>query len=233
MQSRTKSRNVFNLAILLAVIGCGFTAYYGPWKEWLINGQHLKARLAEWGMAAPAIFTVSTALLTTVGMPRLVLCSVGGLAFGGWGVVWSQIGTLAGSYLTFLFVRWSGQDLLLRRYRRLAELSRRFEERGILAVLLIRQMPMSGLANNVLLGFSTVSHRDFLLGSFLGFLPLGLAATLAGAGIIQTSAADLIRYLLIAVLCAVVLGVLLKWTLCLQHSPVIKSQASQLLTDDE
>ncbi len=69
-------------------------------------------------------------------------------------------------------------------------------QRGVLAVLLIRQLPMAAFYNNLLLGLTPVNHRDFWIGSFLGYLPMGVTASLLGAGMIQADAAQAARYML-------------------------------------
>ncbi len=231
--SRANLKHAFNIAIIIALMAVGLLVFDAPLQDWLIHGQLIKARLAEWGTAAPAIFSLGVALLTAIGMPRLVLCSIGGLAFGAWGIIWNQLGTLAGSYIAFLLVRWGGREIILRKYPKLDRFSKRIEQRGVFAVLLIRQMPMNGFYNNVLLGLTAVTHRDFLLGSFLGFLPLGVAATLVGAGMIQTKAVHLMQHVLVAALCALVLGFLLKWMLHSPRSPIARSPNPELVLADD
>jgi len=74
-------------------------------------------------------------------------------------------------------------------------------------------LPISGLYNDILLGMSTVSHSDFWIGSALGFLPLGVTATLVGAGAIQADMSHLAQYLGIATVAFFLLTLSLKWIL--------------------
>jgi uncharacterized membrane protein YdjX (TVP38/TMEM64 family) len=76
-------------------------------------------------------------------------------------------------------------------------------------VVLIRQLPLSGFYNSVFLGLTPVSHGDFLLGSFLGFLPLGVTACLLGAGLIQGDMLKGIQYIAMGLACSVILGYML------------------------
>ena len=69
------------------------------------------------------------------------------------------------------------------------------------------------LYNDILLGMSTVSHCDFWIGSALGFLPLGVTATLVGAGAIQADISHLAQYLGIATVAFFILTLSLKWIL--------------------
>lgn len=211
---RSLSNKLANASLLLAVAGCSLLVYFTPLKHWLSEDQHVRSWLAATGRAAPAVFVAATALLTAVGIPRLLLCSLGGLVFGfAGGFLWSHLGTVTGAYITFLFARWSGREFLLRKYPRLQGLSQPLEKRGWLSVLLIRQLPVSGLYNDILLGLSTVGHRDFWVGTAVGFLPLGVTATLIGSGAVQADMAKTAQYLGLAACLFLGLTVSLKWFL--------------------
>lgn len=211
---RGRSASLVNGGVCLMVIALGAAVYFTPIKTWLAQGQLIKDDLTLFGVAAPLVFTAGVVVLTAIGVPRLLLCSLGGMTFGfAWGLLWTQFGTLLGSYLTFLFVRWRGRDYTLQHFPRLRRFSRKLEEKGLLAVLLLRQLPMNGFYNNVFLGLTPVSHRDFLLGSLLGFLPLGVTACLIGAGMIQADFSMGVQYVALALVCSVILAYLLnRWT---------------------
>jgi uncharacterized membrane protein YdjX (TVP38/TMEM64 family) len=197
-------------SLLIAVIACSLLIYITPLKDVLNQSHQIKSWLAATGHAAPALFTLATALLTAIGMPRLLLCTLAGAVFGfEWGFVWSHLGTLLGAYSTFIFSRWSGRDYVQRKFPTINALSESSHVRGWRSVLFIRQLPISGLYNDILLGISSVSHCDFWIGSTLGFLPLGATATLVGAGVIQADIFHLSQYLGVAA----VTFFLLTWSL--------------------
>ncbi len=201
---------IVNGGVFIAIIVLGAAVYFTPLKTWLAQGQLIKEQLALFGMAAPAVFTAASALLTAIGAPRLLLCSLGGMAFGfAWGLAWSQLGTVLGSYATFLFVRWRGRDYALSHFPRLRKFSQNMESRGLMSVVLVRQLPLNGFYNNVFLGLTPVSHGDFILGSLLGFLPLGVTACLLGAGLIQGDLVKGVQYVALALASSVILGFLL------------------------
>lgn len=201
-------------SLLVAVVGCSFLIYSMPLKDVLSQSQQIKSWLAETGYAAPAVFTLAAALLTAIGMPRLLLCTLAGVVFGfTWGFVWSHFGTLLGAYGTFIFARWSGREYVQQRFPKIIALSQATQARGWRSVLFMRQLPISGLYNDILLGMSTVSHCDFWIGSALGFLPLGVTATLVGAGAIQADISHLAQYLGIAAVAFFILTLSLKWIL--------------------
>jgi len=201
-------------SLLIAVIGCSFLIYSMPLKDVLNQSHQIKLWLAETGYAAPAVFTLAAALLTTIGMPRLLLCTLAGVVFGfTWGFVLSHFGTVLGAYGTFIFARWSGREYVQQRFPKVIALSKSSQARGWRSVLFMRQMPISGLYNDILLGLSSVSHCDFWIGTALGFLPLGVTATLVGAGAIQADMSHLAQYLGIAAGAFFLLTLSLKWIL--------------------
>ena len=210
----TLSKKIAIGSLLIVVVGCSFLIYSMPLKDVLNQSQQIKSWLAETGYAAPALFTLAAALLTAIGMPRLLLCTLAGVVFGfTWGFVWSHFGTLLGAYGTFIFARWSGREYVQQKFPKLIALSQATQARGWRSVLFMRQLPISGLYNDILLGMSTVSHGDFWIGSALGFLPLGVTATLVGAGAIQADMSHLALYLGIAAVAFFILTLSLKWIL--------------------
>ena len=212
--TNTLSKKLAIGSLLIAVVGCSFLIYSMPLKDVLNQSHQIKSWLAVTGYAAPAVFTLAAALLTAIGMPRLLLCSLAGVVFGfTWGFVWSHFGTVFGAYLAFIFARWSGREFVQQKFPKIIALSQATQARGWRSVLFMRQLPISGLYNDILLGLSTVSHCDFWIGTLLGFLPLGVTATLIGAGAIQADLTHLAQYVGIAAVAFLILTLSLRWIL--------------------
>jgi len=211
--SRIKlSQKIAMLILLVIVVVCSYVIYAVPLKEVLNQSYQIKARLAEAGYAGPVIFTLGAAFLTAIGMPRLLLCTLAGIIFGfNWGVALSHFGTVLGAYGAFVFARWSGRDYVHKKFPKIIALSQSTQAQGWQSVLFVRQLPISGLYNDILLGMSAVSHTDFWIGTFIGFLPLGVTATLVGAGAIQADISHLAQYLAIAACAFFGLTMVLKW----------------------
>ncbi|MDD1628662.1 MAG: TVP38/TMEM64 family protein, partial [Methylococcaceae bacterium] len=127
----TLSKKIAIGSLLIAVVGCSLLIYAMPLKDVLNQSHQIKSWLAVTGYAAPAVFTLAAALLTAVGMPRLLLCSLAGIVFGfTWGFVWSHFGTLLGAYGTFIFARWSGRDYVQQKFPKIIALSQSTHARG-------------------------------------------------------------------------------------------------------
>ena len=182
------------LVICVLVAGLLVVAL-SPLKSYLrqveVMQQHIEA-LGVWG---PLIYMACVFLLISVGVPRLLFCVIGGLAFGFvWGMIWTQIPTLLGYYVVFLFVRWGGRDFVVRHWPRLERMHKVFHKRAVPTIIVIRQLPISGVFINLLLGLSPISHLDFLVGTALGLLPEAIPMTAIGSSALELTAGQGLAY---------------------------------------
>jgi uncharacterized membrane protein YdjX (TVP38/TMEM64 family) len=147
-------------------------------------------------------------LLVAAGIPRLVLAAAGGAALGFWsGLLVVQIGSILGHYAVFLIVRWGGRDFVLQRWPTLSRVADFIHDRGIVGVLLARQLPLHGMLVNLGLGLSRVTHRDFLLGTAIGILPEAIPVTLAAAGLINAPAQHTARFFVVGTIVVAILWI--------------------------
>jgi len=190
-------------------------AYFSPCRQWLDQWREkLPALLQSMGMWAPAVFTAGTLVLVTIGVPRLAMCTVGGVVFGFWGgLIWSQLGTLFAYYLVFVFIRWGGYRQHVKSLPQINRFSGLLRRGGIPAVILARQVPLHGLLINLMLGLSNIRHRDFLLGSLIGLLPEAIPFAMVGASVSRQTGWSQAGYLVGAVVLVAVVWLLLAWHL--------------------
>lgn len=192
-----KKRHIF---LLLVVIGT-LIAYLSPLRDTLSDWHKISSQLSNLGTLGYVVFVFGGAVLCAIGMPRLLVYAIGGLAFGfTLGVCLSQVATLLGAYATFLFARWSGADFIFRKWPTIEKWIKPIEDHSIVSILIIRQIPISSFFTNVVLGLSNIKQRDFLIGSFIGFLPEGIPAALIGAGLPSGDLARIIQISLLAAL---------------------------------
>jgi uncharacterized membrane protein YdjX (TVP38/TMEM64 family) len=137
-------------------------------------------------------YAALVAVFVAIGMPRLVFYGLGGVAFGFWqGLLLAQIGSVVGSSVTFYAVRHGGRDWLKQKLGSHRFVGKAFHIRSsVKAVVLIRQLPISSIMINTGLALSQVTEADFLLGTFIGYLPQGVIATLIGSGVVDEKALD-------------------------------------------
>ncbi|MCC7326158.1 MAG: VTT domain-containing protein [Burkholderiales bacterium] len=173
------------LAILLLVVLIAGLAF--AWRATGLGGaldlEAIFARIATlrgeaWMLlAVPALFVLAGFVLVPVTLLIALTVAVYGGLYGG---ALAFAGAMASAAAGYALGRSLGRDVV-RRYagRRLNVLSRRLAKRGLLAVLLVRVLPIAPFAVvNVVGGATHLGWRDFLLGTALGLLP-GLVMTSA------------------------------------------------------
>jgi phosphatidylserine/phosphatidylglycerophosphate/cardiolipin synthase-like enzyme/uncharacterized membrane protein YdjX (TVP38/TMEM64 family) len=112
-------------------------------------------------------------------VPVMLLIAVTGIVFGPvLGSAYAFAGTLLSAAVTYEIGRRLGRDTVRRLLGpRINGLSRRIARRGILAMVIVRTLPIAPFTVvNVVAGASHIRFRDYLIGTALGMLP-GIAIT--------------------------------------------------------
>lgn len=148
-----------------------------------------RARSLSLHPAAPLMVTAGFALACSLAVPLTLLVVAAVLAFGAVnGFLYAFAGAQLGALLSYWAGSFGGRDLV-RRYagKRLNSVSRQLSERGILAIVTLRIVPVAPFAViNLVAGASHISLRDFVIGTFLGLLPGLTAIALFGEGLEQS-----------------------------------------------
>lgn len=190
---------------ILLLIGLFFQT---PLREHLQAAQQTAQRLTEFGWKGHILFSVGTLVLVLIGMPRLLFCTIGGMAFGWWlGLTYAVLATLLAYYFQFIFVRWGGKPFVEKYLKKYSLAGKYVRDEGLSAVILARQVPLPGIALNFAFGLSTVRKRDYLLGTLVGQIPEALPCALIGAGLLKTSGTSLTLTLAAAVAAFAVLWI--------------------------
>jgi uncharacterized membrane protein YdjX (TVP38/TMEM64 family) len=176
--------------------------------------------LRSFGALAPLVLMGGVAVLVAMGFPRLIFCILAGMALGFWsGLLWAQLGTLIGNYALFAGARAFGRDWAERRVNKRPGLQRIVRQRGMLGVLLARQVPVPGVFINLTCALLPIRQSDFLVGTILGQLPQAIPCTLIGAGVLQASFQRAITVVSLAVVVSVATGFLIRQVLGGQRDP--------------
>lgn len=198
--SRSLSKENRKVIILVAgVAGFMAIAHYTPLSAWITNVQVWKAYVREMGWMAYGLFTAACAMAVMVGVPRLPLSAAAGLIFGfSGGLCFSLIGSTLGSYGAFLMARRGARRAVMVRLEKWPWLVRLLERPSLGRVFWVRQLMVPGIVLNVLLGVTSVTHRVFLIGTLLGYLPLSMTFSLVGSGLGKGSLQQTMMQLLAA-----------------------------------
>lgn len=175
--------------IWLAVTVSGLLlVYLSPLREHLAELHTFKEEITALGMRGKLFFIAGLCLLNSLGVPRLILFPLGGLAFGfAQGLVVCMSGAMIGAYIVFIFARFAGRGVVKKKWPAALRISNALEGRNFVTVALLRQVPSPGHLTNLFLGISPVSHSAFLLGTLFGALPSGILAVMIGSSATQTT----------------------------------------------
>lgn len=132
---------------------------------------------------APLVFIALQIAASLLWVPRTVLGIAAGLVFGFvWGMIWAMIGMVAGAAAGFAFARWMGAEGVLDASPRIGKMVERAESGGWRAVAILRLIPGPPHSLvNTLLALTNLSWRDYMIGSFLGMLPITFVQVDIGA----------------------------------------------------
>lgn len=173
----------------LAVIGAFVAA--GIALRALENGQFFST---EWidtyvrnrGLLGEAVFLAAGIVFTGFGLPRQVVCFLGGYAYGFvLGTALALAATVAGCGVAYVFARLVARDLVVRRLGgRIAKADAVLGQRPFSLILMIRLLPVgSNLGTNLVAGVSSAGIWPFLAASAVGHLPQTVVFALVGSGI--------------------------------------------------
>ncbi|NUR73507.1 MAG: TVP38/TMEM64 family protein [Hamadaea sp.] len=152
----------------------------------------------ELGAFGPAATVVAAAGLLMALVPRTAISLACGLLFGavaGAGV--ALVAAVGAAVATFWLGRWAGRDTVQRRLRgRIARLDTWLAQRGTLAVVVVRLLPIApfGLVGYAY-GSSATRFRHYLAGTAIGGAPSAFAYAAIGAAVVAPSGATLLTYL--------------------------------------
>ncbi|HTH61377.1 MAG TPA: VTT domain-containing protein [Paraburkholderia sp.] len=131
----------------------------------------------------PPVIVGAYALAAVASVPITVLIALAGLLFGPVaGSAYALAGTLIAAVVTYYIGVWAGRDAVRQRAgTRLNRLSERMGKQGIVAVVVLRVVPLAPfMLVNLAAGASHIGLRDYLIGTALGMGPgIVLAATFA------------------------------------------------------
>ena len=174
----TRRQIAMGAVILLAVVGLAAAWRWSPLADWL-DVPRLLSYMEEFerSPSAPFITIAGFLLGGLVVAPITVLITVTVLAFGPlYGFIYSFVGMTLSALLTFFIGRLLGRQAVERWSNRLHRLSRRLAEKGVLAVVTVRVLPVAPFSIvNIIAGATHIRARDFLIGTVIGELP-GLIA---------------------------------------------------------
>lgn len=160
---------VLALLVALAVVWSAL-----PLRQWL-DANRIVSRLQQLGAAfGPLVAVMGFAAASILVVPLGFLTLVALVAFGPWaGMATTFAGALLGAMVSYGLGHLLGSEVLQKLGGgRVNSVSRRLAERGVLAVVVVRIVPIAPFAIvNMVAGASHIRLRHMLLGTLLGMAP--------------------------------------------------------------
>lgn len=166
------------LAIALALLAVAWR--WTPLREWVNLAALVSlARGLEALPFTPIAVVLSYVVAGLMMVPVMLLIAVTGIVFGPlYGFAYALGGTLLSAAVAYGLGDWLGRETVQKMLGpRINNLSRRIAKRGILAMVVVRMLPVAPFTVvNIVAGASHIRFRDYLIGTLLGMLP-GIAIT--------------------------------------------------------
>ncbi len=186
--SRTSS--VAKLVILLAIAFSGFLTYsFTPLGEYvqpvLMEGFFDSIEGYWW---SPLVFIGIYAILTTVGVPMVVMTFVAGFTFGVMnGTLYVLVGANIGANLAFGLARYLGRDFISRHIKGpIDRIDHQLRNKGFLRMLQLRLIPIIPFnLLNFAAGLSGIRKMHYVLGTMIGIIPASFIYVYTAASLMQ------------------------------------------------
>jgi uncharacterized membrane protein YdjX (TVP38/TMEM64 family) len=153
---------------------------------------------ASLGSAGPAAAVAAGALLMAALVPRTAVSVACGALFGPLGGFWCALSAaLLGAVLTYAAGRWAGRGLLAAKVGgRLHRLDGWLSRRGLLAVIVVRLLPLApyGLIGYAY-GTTSVRPRHYLVGTLIGAAPSCFSYATIGAAVVSPGSMTAITFI--------------------------------------
>ncbi len=174
---RLRLRLLWLALSLVALMGLALAWSWSPLRAWL-DIDVVVAALQRMGRTLGPLAAVGGfALAVSLAVPLTFLTLVALAALGPWaGLACSMAGALVGVCISYGMGYMLGREALERLAgERVNLLSRRLSQRGVLAIIAVRMVPIAPFAIvNMITGASHIRLRDVLLGTAIGMTPATL-----------------------------------------------------------
>lgn len=194
MDDKARSRRRITLGVVALAFGLVAAVAAGRALPLAEIAGRLVGAARDAGPAGALLYAAAYVAATVLFVPGLVLTLGGGFLYGPlWGTLLISPASVAGATAAFLLGRTLLRDRVARRFAgdaRFRAIDRAVAENGFRTVLLLRLSPLFPFnVLNYALGLTSVTLRDYVLGSFLGMLPA--TAVYVWIGSLASSTAEL------------------------------------------
>ncbi|KJH73136.1 TVP38/TMEM64 family protein [Aliterella atlantica] len=172
------------IGILLLTIFCIVATGGAIYLLGGIEPTQIQAWLKSAGIWAPIAYIALYVVATVLVLPSTALNLTGGAIFGPWlGTLWTSLGAIIAAIVAFAFTRTVGRETVARRLAgRWQAMDAEVRRGGLFYMFAIRLVPIMpyGLVNFAA-GLTSISFKDYVLGTTIGTIPSVLPFVLIGS----------------------------------------------------
>jgi uncharacterized membrane protein YdjX (TVP38/TMEM64 family) len=181
-----------------------FSVYYIVFRNLILPTQEsIRQTVTAFGPFAPVIYLLLHIVRPLTLFSATIFSISAGVLFGPfWGTVYTVIGATMGATVAFLVSRRFGRDTAERFLKgRLKGIDDFSEKHGLMTTLVLRLVPGPPFdLLNYGLGFSKISLRDYVVGTFFGIIPGAFAYVYLGASLVMLQFTQILSALIILAL---------------------------------
>ncbi len=201
----SKVKGSFLLLIIICIIATGLGIYFLGG----IDQEKLQSWLQPMGIWAPIIYILLYTLGTLLILPSTPLNLTGGALFGTWwGTLWTTVAAVVAAVVAFTFTRSIGREFVARKLAgRWEAVDAEIAQGGLFYMFAIRLLPILpyGLVNFTA-GLTSISYRDYLIGTILGTVPGVVPFVMMGGGLQALSQRNILPLMCAFALTGILVG---------------------------
>ncbi|WP_413166525.1 TVP38/TMEM64 family protein [Capilliphycus salinus ALCB114379] len=156
------------------IIFCGIITIIAFYVLSHLDSERLQTQLQQMGIFAPILYILVYTVATILILPSTALNLLGGAFFGvWWGTLWTSIAAITAAIITFTFTRTVGRKWVKKKLAgRWKVIDAEIRQGGLFYLFAIRLLPIIpyGLVNFTS-GLTSISFKDYLIGTTLGTVP--------------------------------------------------------------
>jgi uncharacterized membrane protein YdjX (TVP38/TMEM64 family) len=172
---KTKLRTLLKLAVLVGFLAAAVYYFRFTPQGRSISAEYVLDSIESHGpVTARLIYVIVYIVGTVLLIPGTVLSFAGAVLFGAYeGTLYTWMGAVVGSTLSFLVARLLGRDFIEGLFGgRFTAFDQRIREHGFTGLLLIRLLPIFPFnAVNFGCGLTSIGLRDYVLATAIGIVP--------------------------------------------------------------
>ncbi|MEA5497843.1 TVP38/TMEM64 family protein [Limnoraphis robusta] len=174
----------FKKGIIFLTLICIFATAIAVYLLGGLDPEKIQIWLQKAGIWAPVIYIIVYTLATILILPSTALNLTGGAIFGPWlGTVWTSIAAIIAAIIAFTFTRTIGRNWVAKKLTgRWQAMDAEMQQGGLFYMFAIRLLPIIpyGLVN-FSAGLTSVSYKDYIIGTMLGTIPGVLPFVMLGS----------------------------------------------------